>query len=42
MGMWFSVILYILLAGYPPFNGSSDKEFYNIITQVKYDFNQPM
>ena len=36
------VILYILLCGYPPFNGSSDKEVYNIITQVKYDFNQPM
>ena len=35
------VILYILLGGYPPFNGSSDKEVYNIITQVKYDFNQP-
>ena len=36
------VILFILLCGYPPFNGSSDKEVYNIITQVKYDFNQPM
>ena len=36
------VILYILLCGYPPFNGSSDKEVYNIITQVKYDFNQPI
>jgi calcium-dependent protein kinase len=35
------VILYILLCGYPPFNGSSDKEVYNIITQVKYDFNNP-
>ena len=35
------VILYILLCGYPPFNGPSDKEVYNIITQVKYDFNQP-
>ena len=36
------VILYILLCGYPPFNGPSDKEVYNIITQVKYDFKQPM
>ena len=36
------VILYILLCGYPPFNGSSDKEVYNIISQVKYDFNQPL
>ena len=36
------VILYILLCGYPPFNGSNDKEVYNIITQVKYDFNKPM
>ena len=35
------VILFILLCGYPPFNGNSDKEVYNIITQVKYDFNQP-
>ena len=35
------VILYILLCGYPPFTGSNDKEVYNIITQVKYDFNQP-
>ena len=35
------VILFILLCGYPPFNGSNDKEVYNIITQVKYDFNQP-
>ena len=35
------VILFILLCGYPPFSGSNDKEVYNIITQVKYDFNQP-
>ena len=35
------VILFILLCGYPPFNGSNDKEVYNIITQVKYDFNKP-
>ena len=36
------VILYILLGGYPPFNGSSDKEVYNLITQIKYDFSQPI
>ena len=36
------VILYILLGGYPPFNGPSDKEVYNLITQIKYDFNQPV
>ena len=36
------VILYILLGGYPPFNGPSDKEVYNIITQNKYDFEQPV
>jgi len=35
------VILYILLCGYPPFSGSNDKEVYNIISQVKYDFKQP-
>ena len=35
------VILFILLCGYPPFSGSNDKEVYNIITQVKYDFNKP-
>ena len=31
-----------LLGGYPPFNGSSDKEVYNLITQIKYDFSQPI
>ena len=36
------VILYILLGGYPPFNGPSDKEVYNLITQIKYDFSQPV
>ena len=35
------VILYILLCGFPPFNGQNDKEVYNNISQVKYDFNQP-
>ena len=34
------VILYILLCGYPPFSGNTDKEVYNLITQVKYDFDK--
>ena len=36
------VILYTLLSGYPPFNGQSDKDIYNMISQVKYDFDQPV
>jgi calcium-dependent protein kinase len=34
------VILYILLCGYPPFSGNNDKEVYNLITQIKYDFDK--
>ena len=34
------VILYILLAGYPPFTGNTDKEVYNLITNLKYDFDK--
>ena len=34
------VILYILLAGYPPFSGNTDKEVYNLITNIKYDFEK--
>ena len=34
------VILYILLAGYPPFSGNTDKEVYNLITNLKYDFDK--
>ena len=34
------VILYILLAGYPPFTGNTDKEVYNLITSLKYDFDK--
>ena len=34
------VILYILLCGYPPFSGNTDKEVYNLITQIKYDFDK--
>ena len=33
------VILYILLCGYPPFSGSNDKEVYNKITNINYDFD---
>ena len=36
------VILYTLLSGYPPFNGQSDKDIYNLISQMKYDFDQPV
>ena len=36
------VILYTLLSGYPPFNGQSDKDIYNMISQIKYDFDQPV
>ena len=36
------VILYTLLGGYPPFDGSTDKEIYNMISQINYDFNQPV
>ena len=34
------VILYILLCGYPPFSGNTDKEVYNLITQIKFDFDK--
>lgn len=36
------VILFIMLGGYPPFNGPSDKDVYNLITQIKYDVSQPI
>jgi len=36
------VILFIMLGGYPPFNGPSDKDVYNLITQIKYDISQPV
>ena len=36
------VILYTLLSGYPPFNGQTDKDIYNMISQMKYDFDQPI
>ena len=34
------VILYMLISGYPPFSGNTDKEVYNLITQIKYDFDK--
>ena len=34
------VILYILLCGYPPFNGSSEKEILQNISSVKFSFPQ--
>ena len=34
------VIIYILLAGYTPFSGNTDKEVYNLITNLKYDFDK--
>ena len=28
------------MAGYPPFTGNTDKEVYNLITNIKYDFDK--
>lgn len=36
------VILYTLLAGYPPFNGQTDKDIYNMISKMSFDFEQPV
>ena len=33
------VIAYILLAGYPPFSGSTEKEIYSKILTCNYQFN---
>lgn len=33
------VILYILLSGYPPFNGRNDNEIMNAVKRLKFDYN---
>jgi calcium-dependent protein kinase len=35
------VILYILLCGYPPFNGNSDKEIISAVLAGKFTLNDP-
>ena len=38
--MWSAgVILYVLLSGYPPFYGDSDKEILDAVIQGYYDFD---
>ena len=34
------VIAYILLCGYPPFNGENSHEVYNAVLRGRYRFNQ--
>ena len=36
------VILYTLLSGYPPFNGQTDKNIYEMISKMNFDFEQPV
>lgn len=39
--MWsIGVIMYILLAGYPPFNGKNQKELFRLIRKGKYEFHE--
>ncbi len=39
--MWsLGVILYILLAGYPPFNGKTQKELFKQIRRGRYTFHE--
>lgn len=39
--MWsIGVILYILLAGYPPFNGSNQRELFKLIKKGRYEFHK--
>jgi calcium-dependent protein kinase len=35
------VILYILVAGYPPFHGNNDAEVLQKVVAVNYDFDRP-
>src|SRR5688572_3315225 len=35
------VILYILLCGYPPFNGASDKQIIEAVLKGKYSLDEP-
>jgi calcium-dependent protein kinase len=35
------VILYILLSGYPPFNGPNDNEIMKAVVEGKYSFSGP-
>lgn len=40
--MWScGVILYILLCGYPPFNGASDKQIIQAVLAGKYSIDEP-
>mmetsp|Transcript_16239 Transcript_16239/g.48364 ORF Transcript_16239/g.48364 Transcript_16239/m.48364 type:complete len:84 (+) Transcript_16239:1750-2001(+) len=41
--MWGAgVVLFILLAGYPPFYSESEPELFNLIRQGKFTFNDPV
>lgn len=39
--MWsIGVILYILMAGYPPFNGNNQRELFRLIKKGRYEFHR--
>ena len=41
--LWsIGVIIYIMLCGHPPFNGSSDPEIIRKVKLGKYSFNDPI